>query len=658
MKSNIKNIMLLFILIIITSVTTFSEVKLPRLISDGMILQRNVNVNIWGWAANNEKISIHFLDSTYNITADNNGDWSITLPKLKAGGPYKMQINASNNITINNIMIGDVWVCSGQSNMELYMHDVRWVYSSIIANSTNNNIRQFYVPQKYNFIQPQEDFETKDLPAWQATWQSANPKNVLNFSAVAYFFGRDLYDKYKVPIGLINSSLGGSPAESWLSEGALKEFPKYYEEALKFKDTTLIEQIKESDKKRIDAWYNLLRQKDEGYKDPNNIWYKPSLNTSDWLTMKVPGYWATTKLGPVNGVVWFRKKINVPASIVGKPALIILGRIVDADSVFINGTFVGTTSYQYPRRRYNIPPNVLKKGVNTIVVRIISNQGEGGFVPDKQYAIVSGKTTIDLKGDWLFRLGAEMKPLASQTFIRWKPLGLYNAMIAPLLNYRIKGVIWYQGESNADRPIEYRKLFPALIRDWRRKWDEGDFPFLFVQLPNFMKAKSEPSESNWALLREAQLKTLSLPNTGMAVTIDIGEWNDIHPLDKKDVGYRLALAAEKVAYGDNNIVYSGPIYQSMKIEGSKIVVSFKDTGKGLIAKGGGKLKYFEIADSSKKFVWANAKIHGNKVIVWNDKISNPVAVRYAWADNPRGANLYNKEGLPASPFRTDDWNAQ
>lgn len=658
MKSNIKNIMLLFILIIITSVTTFSEVKLPRLISDGMILQRNVNVNIWGWAANNEKISIHFLDSTYNITADNNGDWSITLPKLKAGGPYKMQINASNNITINNIMIGDVWVCSGQSNMELYMHDVRWVYSSIIANSTNNNIRQFYVPQKYNFIQPQEDFETKDLPAWQATWQSANPKNVLNFSAVAYFFGRDLYDKYKVPIGLINSSLGGSPAESWLSEGALKEFPKYYEEALKFKDTTLIEQIKESDKKRIDAWYNLLRQKDEGYKDPNNIWYKPSLNTSDWLTMKVPGYWATTKLGLVNGVVWFRKKINVPASIVGKPALIILGRIVDADSVFINGTFVGTTSYQYPRRRYNIPPNVLKKGVNTIVVRIISNQGEGGFVPDKQYAIVSGKTTIDLKGDWLFRLGAEMKPLASQTFIRWKPLGLYNAMIAPLLNYRIKGVIWYQGESNADRPIEYRKLFPALIRDWRRKWDEGDFPFLFVQLPNFMKAKSEPSESNWALLREAQLKTLSLPNTGMAVTIDIGEWNDIHPLDKKDVGYRLALAAEKVAYGDNNIVYSGPIYQSMKIEGSKIVVSFKDTGKGLIAKGGGKLKYFEIADSSKKFVWANAKIHGNKVIVWNDKISNPVAVRYAWADNPRGANLYNKEGLPASPFRTDDWNAQ
>jgi sialate O-acetylesterase len=548
-------------------------------------------------------------------------------------------------------------VCSGQSNMELYLHDVSWVYPSIIANSTNDNIRQFYVPQKYNFKEPQKDFETKNLPAWQATWQSANPENVLNFSAVAYFFGRDLYNKYKVPVGLINSSLGGSPAESWISEDALKEFPKYYEEAQRFKSDALIKQIEDSDKTRIDAWYDLLRQKDKGYKDPNNIWYKPSLNTSDWSTMKVPGYWADTKLGPVNGVVWFRKKFYAPSAIVGKPAKLILGRIVDADSTFINGVFVGTTSYQYPRRRYDVPPNILKNGYNTLVVRVISNIGNGGFVPDKQYAIASGNKTINLKGKWLYRLGAKMEPLASQTFIRWKPLGLYNAMIAPLLYYRIKGVIWYQGESNADRPIEYRTLFPALIRNWREKWDEGNFPFLFVQLPNFMEPKTEPSESNWALLREAQLKTLSLPNTGMAITIDIGEWNDIHPLDKKDVGYRLALAAEKVAYGDNNVVYSGPIYNSMKADGNKIILSFTNTGSGLIAKGGGKLKYFVIADSSKKFVWANAKIDDDKVIVWNNKISNPVAVRYAWADDPEGANLYNKEGLPASPFRTDDWDA-
>ena len=296
----------------------------------------------------------------------------------------------------------------------------------------------------------------------------------------------------------------------------------------------------------------------------------------------------------------------------------------------------------------------MKEGKNTIVVRVISNIGNGGFVLDKPYTLIAGGDTIDLRGDWQYKLGAAMQPLASQTFIRWKPLGLYNAMISPLLNYRMKGVIWYQGESNAGKPIEYRKLFPALIQDWRNNWDEGDFPFLFVQLPNFMESQSQPSESNWALLREAQLKTLSLQNTGMAVTIDIGEWNDIHPLDKKDVGKRLALAAQRVAYYDSTVVYSGPIYHSMKIRGNKIILTFTNTGSGLIARGSKELKCFAIAGKDKKFVWAKARIEHNTIIVWNTKIKNPKAVRYAWADNPEGANLFNKEGLPASPFRTDE----
>lgn len=296
---------------------------------------------------------------------------------------------------------------------------------------------------------------------------------------------------------------------------------------------------------------------------------------------------------------------------------------------------------------------MLKEGENTIVVRVISNTGKGGFVLDKPYEIVAGDVTIDLKGDWQYRLGASMEPLASQTFIRWKPLGLYNGMIAPLLNYRIKGIIWYQGESNAGRPAGYQELFEALIRDWRKNWQEGNFPFLFVQLPNFMKPKNQPFESNWALMREAQAKALSLPATGMAVAIDIGEWNDIHPLNKKEVGRRLALAAQKIAYGNEKVVYSGPIYRSMKNERNKIILTFTNIGSGLIAKGGGELKYFAIAGADRQFVWAKAKIKNNKVIVWSEKITNPIAVRYAWADNPEGANLYNKEGLPASPFRTD-----
>jgi len=642
-KTKLKNLLILVLLI---SVSSYGQVRLPKLISDGMVLQRDTNVKIWGWASSNENVSVSFLGSTYQTKADNKGNWDIELPELKAGGPYAMKIDASNSITINDIMVGDVWLCSGQSNMEHTVGSFDWVYKKEIANSTNKYIREFHVPQKYDFNVAQKDLQS-------GSWKIANPENVVNFSAVAYFFGKAIYEKYKVPVGLINSSLGGSPVESWISEDALKTFPAYYNEARLFRDSSLIKVIETSDSKRINAWYNLSSKIDEGYKN-QPTWRDPDLDDSNWLTMKIPGYWADTKVGFLNGVVWFRKKVNIPASVVGEKAKLLLGRIVDADSVFINGKFIGNTTYLYPRRRYDIPAGVLKEGKNTIVIRVVNSSDRGGFVLDKPYQIQTETDTIDLKGEWKVKVGDIMPSLASQTFIRWMPMGLYNAMISPLLNYKIKGAIWYQGESNAGRPGDYFDLFSAMINDWRNKWNEGNFPFLFVQLPNFMEAKSEPSESDWALLRESQLKTLSLPNTGMAVTIDIGEWNDIHPVDKLDVGDRLALAAEKIAYGED-IVYSGPIYKSMKIEGDKIILSFSNVGSGLVAKGNEGLKYFSIAGDNKQFVWAKAKIDGDNVIVWSDKIQNPVAVRYAWADNPEGANLYNKEGLPASPFRTDNF---
>jgi sialate O-acetylesterase len=646
MNSKSKHGALILILMYLISLPILGQVRLPRLISDGMVLQRDAHVKIWGWASDHEEISVIFNDSVYRTSANDKGEWTIVLSGLKAGGPFTMTVNASNSVTIKDIMIGDVWICSGQSNMELPVKRVSPLYETEIVKSENLYIRHFAVPQKYDFNVPEDDLES-------GIWQTANPKNVLTFSAVAYFFGKELYEKYHVPIGLINASLGGSPAEAWLSEDATKEFPIHYTEAQRFKDITLIKQIENEDKVRIEAWYGQLRRHDEGYRDTMKPWYDPALNTADWSIMKVPGYWASGELGAVNGVVWFRKEVVIPASMVGQQARLILGRIVDADSVFIDGVFVGATGYQYPPRRYDIPSNLLREGHNTIVVRVISNIGKGGFVLDKPYELVSGGQTIDLKGDWHYRLGAIMEPLASQTFIRWKPVGLFNAMISPILKYSIKGIIWYQGESNAERPLEYRKMLPALIRDWRKKWSQGDFPFLFVQLPNFMEAKDQPSESNWALLREAQLKTLLLPRTGMAVTIDIGEWNDVHPLNKKDVGRRLAIAAQKVAYADDTVVYSGPIYQSMKVEGNKIIITFTHTGSGLVTKRG-ELRCFAIAGTNNQFVWAKAKIENDKVVVWSEKVPHPVAVRYAWADNPEGANLYNAEGLPASPFRTNE----
>ncbi len=649
--------------LLLLSASAFAQLRLPRLVSDGMVLQRNADVKVWGWASPGEKVAVRFVDSTYSAITDSSGSWSVTLAQQQRSGPHDMQIRASlptgqagDSITIHDILIGDVWVCSGQSNMELPMKRVRPIYEDEVANANNPQIRQFAVPQQYDFNKPHDDLTS-------GSWKSVTPENVLDFSAVAHFFAKEVYERHKIPIGLIHSSLGGSPAQSWMSEEALKAFPAYYEEAQRFKDSTLIQQIENADRTRIDAWYTLLRQRDKGYSNPRRPWYASTLKTSGWTTMNVPGYWSETKIGDVNGVVWFRKAITLPASVAGKQAKLILGRIVDADSVFVNGVFVGTTSYQYPPRRYEIPANVLKRGQNTIVVRVINSSGHGGFVPDKQYDLIVGDVKIDLKGKWQCRLGATMDPLASQTFIRWKPLGLYNAMLAPLFNYRIKGVIWYQGESNTSKPIEYRELFPAMIRDWRKSWQQGDLPFLFVQLTNFMEKKDQPSESWWATLRESQLKSLSTPNTGMAVAIDIGEWNDIHPLNKKDVGKRLALVAEKVAYGNGAIVSSGPLYQSMRVDslaagrhGNKVVLKFSEIGSGLTTKDGADLKQFAIAGADKQFVWAHATIEGDEVIVWSENVAQPVAVRYAWADNPEGANLCNKEGLPASPFRTDDWS--
>ncbi len=647
MKLNVKILGLaLCCYALLISQTAFCNVRLPLLVSDGMVLQRGTGAKVWGWAAKGEKVTISFNGKTYTTTASKDGKWMVSLSKTKAGGPYSMEIDAANHITLKNILIGDVWVCSGQSNMVLPMDRVSDRYADVIADSENPAIRQFLVPLRYDFKAPQQDLQS-------GRWESANPQTVLRFTATGYFFAKALYERYRVPIGLINASVGGSPAEAWLSEDALKAFPHYAETAEKFKDTAYLNQIVDKDKAVNDAWYSRLQQLDKGLADGQKPWFDTSYDASDWATMNVPGYWQDQGLGPVNGVVWFRKEFDVPPSMTGKPTRLLLGRIVDSDSTYVNGKFVGTVSYQYPPRRYDVPSNLLKAGKNIIVVRVVNNIGRGGFVLDKPYQLLAGGQTIGLKGQWQYKLGATMEPLQPKTFIEWQPLGLYNAMIAPLLNYTIKGVIWYQGESNAGKPLEYQKLFPAVIADWRQKWNQGDFPFLYVQLANFMEAKDQPSESGWAELREAQLKTLSVPNTAMAVTTDIGEWNDIHPLNKEDVGKRLALAAQKLAYGED-VVYSGPIYQSMKTDGNKITITFTNTGGGLVVKGDGELKHFAIADPDKKFLWAKAKIEDDKIIVWNDEVTNPVAVRYAWADNPEGANLYNKDGLPASPFRTDD----
>lgn len=464
-----------------------AEVKLPSLFNEGMVLQRDQKIPLWGWADPAEQVKITFDHKTYTTVAGKDSTWSVSMEAMKAGGPYSMTVSGhSNEISIKDILMGDVWVCSGQSNMEFTVSGSKALYQNEIANSTNANIRHFYVKKIIG-----------DMPLAQVTspgWRSANPQTILSFSAVAYFFAKAMYEKYQVPIGLIHASWGGTPIQAWMNKESLKEFPEKMERA----------EFLEANYKKIKA--------EELEKSP--------------------------------------------------PA----------------------------------------------------------------------------------------KPRPFQAY----PTALFNGMIAPLTAYGVKGVLWYQGESDSKIAFEYRKLLPALINGWRSQWKQEKLPFIYVQLPNYGPVDTLPAGSNWAELREAQAMALSLRKTGMAITLDIGEKGNIHPLNKADVGKRLALVAQHVAYGEPN-VYSGPLYEKMQIKGNKIIISFSNLGGGLQAKDGENLKNFAIAAADQKFVWAKAKIVGNKVVVWSDEVNLPVAVRYAWADSPEGINLYNKEGLPASSFRTDDW---
>jgi len=621
----------------------FAQLRLPRLISNGMVLQRNKPLTIWGWATPGETITVQLNNAVATTQTDATSQWRINLPAQKPGGPYTIHIKGHRQITLTDIWIGDVWLCSGQSNMELTMDRVKYKYPEEMKAEGNLPIRQFLVPDKYNFNSPQQDVD-------DGSWLPVNQQNIGQFSAVAYFFAKEIYAHQKIPIGLIKAALGGSPAEAWISEEALQPFPQYLTEAQKLKSQAYIDSIEDADRKRSADWYKTVNANDEGLR---NNWHNSNGYSANWQPITLPGYWADTYAGAFNGVVWFSKTIDVPTSFIGKSVKLELGRIVDADSVFVNGRFAGTTSYQYPPRRYILPVNLLQPGANTITIRVVNNSGRGGFVLDKRYELTTDSDTINLAGAWQYKIGAVMPPLPGQTFVRWKPLGLYNAMIAPLTPFAIKGILWYQGEANAGRPADYQQLMQTLIANWRTKWQEPNLPFLYVQLANYMETKESPQSSSWAALRQQQLNTLSVPNTGMAVAIDIGDWNDIHPENKKAVGYRLSLLARKLVYGEKKLVASGPLYQSNKIKGNTIVISFSNTGSGLTTSDGKPLQQFAIAGVDKKFVWAKAIIQKNKVVVWHESIKEPVAVRYAWADNPDGANLCNKEKLPASPFTTE-----
>lgn len=526
-----------------------AKVKLPALVSDGMVLQREQSVKVWGTAEPGERVLVKFLKTSvakdalpaavegrkvkndFTVTADTNGEWSVSLPPLKAGGPYTLRIN---DIELKDIWVGDVWLCSGQSNMELPVSRVTDMFYEEIISYNNEKIRQFAVPKTYNFHIPQTEMPT-------ACWQACTQQYVMDFSALAYFFAKAMFEKTGVPVGLIHSSWGGTPVESWISEDGLKEFPMYVNEKRLYENDDYCKEIKRLEEQNFSRWNATLYRGDAGLHE-STPWYAPGYDDSAWPKVDLFSTgWATTGLNPVNGSHWFRKDIEVPQSWNGKEAVLRLGCIVDADSVYVNGTFVGTVSYQYPPRIYKIPAGVLKAGTNNVTVRLISNNGYPHFVKEKPYKILCGNEEISLEGEWKYRLGAPMPVAPDMMFFCYKPVCLYNAMIAPLQNYSVRGVVWYQGESNVPRRNEYAALLTAMIADWRETFGHKDLPFYIVELADFLAPEDKAGRAAWAEMRSVQAEAVERNRHARLIrNSDLGEWNDIHPLDKKTLGARVA----------------------------------------------------------------------------------------------------------------------
>ena len=631
-----------------------AEVTVAGIFGSNMVLQRNVEIPVWGWADKGEEIKIILNDAEKVIKADENGEWEVVFPAMNAGGPYKLVISGNNFIEFTNIMIGEVWICSGQSNMQYSIGNFSYAQKEVNA-ANNKNIRIITVNREIN-TQPQKDIGGGE-------WKEAIGENIRDFSAVAYFFGKYLQDDLKVPVGLISSNWGGTGVESWISRAGIKKLGVYDELMEKVIEMTN-DDAKKIIQEDLDKWQNDFYRKGPGFDEK---WFLPETLKSNWQEVDVPSTWVDNGWQNHKGAVWYSTSFDLNEKLSGKDLKLNLATISEYDIVWVNGVEVGS-SFTWRWRTYEIPKNILKESGNEVVVRIYNDSKAGGFTQGRDYLVVHGSEdntpsghVIMIAGKWKFKKGialkeTEIQPIPPTSFgPNTYPTLLYNAMIHPLERLAIKGAIWYQGEHNARVAHQYQTNFPNMVTDWREHFGQGDFPFLFVQLASFRQPCNEPCESTWAELREAQDMTLALPNTGMATAVDIGEANDIHPKNKQDVGKRLFLAAQKVAY-EKDVVYSGPRYKSMEVKESSVIIHFDHVGSGLKSTfSGGIVQEFTIAGKDKKFYRADAVIDGNTVVVSSPEVDDPVAVRYAWADNPENVCLYNKEGLPALPFRTDNW---
>jgi len=622
-----------------------NKLELFACFQSGAVLQRDKPVAVWGWAQPGITVRLDFLNSVYETNADTSGAWKVILPPTPAGGPYEMTVSVSaEKIVIRDILLGDVYLSSGQSNIELPLSRTLDCLGDEVGKINNPMIRQFRVPISYSFAGPQEKF-------LGGSWMPATGDNVLELGAVVHFFAAALYAQYGVPIGIINTGVGGSPIEAWLGEKYLREAGGNEEDIENCKDDSWVQKVMTTEAARQNGWYERLKDDDRGCKKP--VWSDTRCNDSDWQTAKVPFYFRNNyDLNAFHGSVWFRKTVVIPENADLDGVMLFLGAIIDADEVFINGQVSGKTEYMYPPRRYLVPDGVLRHGSNQISVRVLVNRGSGGFVAGKKYELKGKNWELDLSGDWKYAIGAEVEELPQTTFFQYKPCGLFNAMFMPLVPYCFSGILWYQGESNDRRSEKYAEQFKELVKEWREAL-RADLPVLYVQLPNFDDPTGTLPIGAWADMREAQRKGLSLSDTAMVVTIDAGEANDLHPQDKKTVGERLALCARALVYGEK-IEWSGPVCTLALFEAKekRVKLSFSHIRRGLSLRNSPS-RYFKARSEGKEYQPVTATIDGTVIYLDCARFAQstvPVLVGYALCNNPENPDLYNGEGLPASPF--------
>ena len=624
---------------------TSRSLQLPRLFANGMVLQRDKPIAVWGWAPAGAAISVAFHGHTARAKTTPDGKWRVSLPASTAGGPFDLTVTTDQQkVALKDVLVGDVWVASGQSNMEFPLARANNAAQEIAA-ANDRSLRQFKVPTSWS-NEPEDDLAG-------GSWTNADPAHAGDFTAVGYFFARELRKTVRVPIGIINTTWGGSNIETWLSRQALGLTDTSWAVMVRAEEN-YVASLRDS----LRAKFGDLPAKDMGLVNEKALWADVSLDDSRWADMPVPSYWEDHGYVGMDGIAWYRVSFDLDDQELARGVTLKFGAIDDDDISWVNGVEVGrTTGYNVPRS-YQIPRNALRVGRNVLAVRVVDGGGGGGI--NEAASLVFGDgSRRSLAGAWKFKVGeVSFKPDGQH--INKIPTILYNKMLHPLLPFAIKGVLWYQGESNANNVAQaaaYRGQFVSLITSWRKEFGNGRevFPFLWVQLPNFGQPDaSPPAQSSWATQRESMAAALSLPNTGQAITIDIGEGN-LHPTNKQDVGARLARVALNKVYG-RPILASGPTYRSYEVRGDTVVVDFTNVGGGLTTRStDARVGGFALAGADHKFVWANAKIVGNRVHVWSDQVKKPTAVRYAWANNPDHANLYNREELPAAPFRSDRW---